>query len=167
MNDVSEIQSKCKELISLGSILEAIIYLEDYTKERKPKFYNEILLLKNRFNDLSEKTRMNIISEDKLSIERSKLNYNLITIVDELNQDAPGVVRSKGNFFYLGTLMLLGKKITAFSLIFISIVIFFFRRDIFSRIFKNPYKAPVEELFFPTFMLIFGLIIFFHKRYSS
>ena len=62
-----------------------------------------------------------------------------------------------------GTKWRLFRKLLAITIISTSVLFFFFRADIIQRLLSTDTTPPVEELFFPSFLLVIGLFILNYK----
>lgn len=81
------IYSDVKELIAKGEIENALLKVKETLKDKSTRFYNEIILLLSRYKELTHKERLGIISQDNSGLIRNQINYNLILIIDELDQE--------------------------------------------------------------------------------
>ena len=80
----------------------------------------------------------------------------------ELQKLMPSTVPEK-IFYYLLSAFIIGKKFIALGMMVTSAVLLTFRWDVINRMFTANSDAPFEELFFPIFLMISGLFIYFVK----
>lgn len=164
MITTNEIQIKSKKLISEGKTTEAITLLENFAIKDKPEFHNEIITLKNRLRTLKQGKRLNIISNETASTEESKLTYNILELIDELNNNYPQTKLQNNWIYFFNVIWGLIRKVLSITTIIVALIIFYYRSDVVSRLLSGKTNVPIEQLFVPTFVLLIGIIIFFHKK---
>lgn len=163
MTEVENIQVKSKNLIADGKVSDALSLLKEFAIQEKPNFEKEIIILSNRYNTIHKNKILNIISHEKIGIEEAKINLGLLEIIDQLGLEQPIFKGERNLYFYLGLFFSFGKKILGMGIVFVSIVIFFIRKDVVFRIMNPNVKAPIEHLFFPGFLLIVGIFIYNYR----
>lgn len=82
------IARKVKELIAENKTEEAIAHL---AQSQLDEFDKEIILLNNRFNDISGEERLGVISYIEANIEYNKVNAALIDLVKKLEKGSDNV----------------------------------------------------------------------------
>ena len=85
-----KISEQAKQLIALGNTDKAFSLLSDFFYYKHhiipSELSNEFTLLSNRYNNLSLKERGNLLTNENISIEKSKLNYSLIQFTEEISK---------------------------------------------------------------------------------
>lgn len=100
-----------------------------------------------------------------LEISDSRWEYDINRLIQILCHDLADTDRSSGpdNNRPDKRTGNLARKLIAITIIFTSFIYFFFRADVIRRLLFTGGNTPVQELFFPTFLLIIGLFIFNYK----
>lgn len=80
---MQEIIEDIKSNIARGDTSTAITSLVDYSRSsNKTNFYNESIMLSNRYNELSENRRNGTMRREEYRSELNRINFSLLTLVD-------------------------------------------------------------------------------------
>ncbi len=85
ISDVGQDMLDSKSLIAKGKIDEVFVLLEEIG-ENSP-LINEISLLKSQYNKLKKATQNGLLSKREEQIKRNKINYKLLSIIDDLEKE--------------------------------------------------------------------------------
>jgi len=78
-------KEKIKDLISEGLTEKSLDVLHD-TVNKTNAFYNEITILKARFNQLNKENRLGVIDSDSFKIEQNKINLSILELLPKLEK---------------------------------------------------------------------------------
>lgn len=163
MDTPNNIQAEAKNLIAKAETAKAFNLVLAYTEKEKPAHFDEILLIYSRYNELMEKSRLNLISDEALSRELSQINYDLLRSINLLTVDNRWLRQMKSKFDYWFRFLDLIRKGIASFVILIGLIMFYFRGDVIKTMILEKSVRPMEYLFLPIFIVFMGAFIFLYK----
>lgn len=86
MDDSKKEFSELKKLIASNHLDKALDILEKMTNEVNPKYEAQVLLTKNRFNELNTNLRKKVISVEQAQIERNNIVLGIIELFGEIEK---------------------------------------------------------------------------------
>lgn len=79
---------KIKTQISNGAIGQALDAMLQEKALSESFFYNDLILLKSRINQLNRNQRMGIVSNKEVMLERNQLVYSLLDLIKDIQKDS-------------------------------------------------------------------------------
>ena len=76
---------QAKMLIAEGEAKKALKILLDHTKSEDEDLHNQLILQSGRLNALDKRLRMGVLTTQDANIEQSRINYALLSIIEDMD----------------------------------------------------------------------------------
>lgn len=79
--------AEIKDAVQQGDLERSLSMLRNLTSEQSSRFHNEVILQTARVNKVRTDERQGMVSFEKLSQEKNRIIFNLLDLIDAIEQD--------------------------------------------------------------------------------